>query len=364
MTTDTAKQLAAAFGKGVDQHWELHRLGSGHIHHTYVLRAGEDRLIVQRVNTHVFQQPQALMQNQVLIESHCRLHEETFRSAGMQYLKSAGGEWLEDGNYLWRAFQEVENSYTMDVPRSAEYAYRGAYGFGIFLKVLSDMNPAQLSETIPFFHDGRMRLEQYLHAHQSASVERKKKAAEVIGMMEEFREVLQEVPQWLADGTLPLRVAHNDTKINNILFHENSGEALCVIDLDTVMPGTWLYDFGDMVRTFTPLSAEDEPDAYKVRISKEYLLALADGFMDALGSSLSQVEKEKLPIAGPYMCAIIGIRFLTDYLAGDTYFPTKYPEHNLIRARNQFLAAIELKEHKPQLLKHLNSKTKLQPSGQ
>ena len=363
MTTDTAKQLAAAFGKDIHQHWELHRLGSGHIHHTYVLGAGEDRLIVQRVNTQVFQRPQSLMQNQALIEAHCKLHEETFRSSGMTYLKSAGGDWWKDGAYLWRAFQEVANSYTMDVPRSAKDAYRGAYGFGIFLSVLSELEPSRLSETIPFFHDGQKRLADYQQALHAASGERKEKATEVMAMLEGFKGLLREIPALLAEGTLPLRVAHNDTKINNILFHESTGEPHCVIDLDTVMPGSWLYDFGDMVRTFTPLSFEDEPNAQKVRISTEYLFALVDGFMDTLGSSLKDSEKEYLPDAGPYMCALIGLRFLTDYLAWDVYFPVSYPEHNLIRARNQFLAAIELKQYKLQLSKHLNTKYNLQYSG-
>jgi thiamine kinase-like enzyme len=356
MSTDLVQELVRTFGLDPQDRWQLNRLGSGHIHHTFRLQSGKENLIIQRVNTDVFKDTLKLKQNLKVLIRHCRLYRHEFEAAGMTFLETAGGDWHSDGNYLWRAFKEVENSYTLELPRSQKDAFEGARGFGVFLRVMEKLDPSSIGETIPHFHDGRVRWSQYEKAYLTAAPTRKEQAAEVIQLLEPFKQLLGLVPELLNEGVLPLRIAHNDTKINNILFDNANGNALCVIDLDTVMPGTWLYDFGDMARTFTPYSAEDEPASQNVKISTEFLFALSDGFMDALGPIISKAEIDYLPLAGPYMCALIGIRFLTDYLLGDHYFPVNYAEHNLVRARNQLLVAHQLMQQQEPLQNYIQQK--------
>jgi Ser/Thr protein kinase RdoA (MazF antagonist) len=251
---------------------------------------------------------------------------------------------------LWRAFHEVKHSYAVDVPQNENQAFEGAKGFACFAKALADLPPESLHDSIPHFHNGQHRLHQYRIVLNEANANQSDR---VLAAKMEILSLKRKVPMINKMHTVvstllvPKRVTHNDTKINNILFDQNTNQARCVIDLDTVMAGTWLYDFGDMVRTFTSTASEDEPDPKNIHVDASKLNAVREGFLSELSDQMSEAEKALMPLGAQYMCTLIGLRFLTDFLQGDTYFPVAYPEHNLVRARNQFLLADELQKHYP-----------------
>lgn len=335
MNTDLAAEMADFFGlKGSDIKAE--KLGSGHIHRTYRLSSDYDSLVVQRINTEVFKDLAGLLENLKRIEAHCEKREAGFAAHQMTWLQSASDHLFKEEGYYWRAFKEVPDTLSLDVVSDEDIAYQGAHGFGVFLNNLADLRTQNLVETIPGFHHAELRLSQFKTALGKAKNVRIKASENEISFVNDHYSLLLKLMDAQKSGFIPIRIAHNDTKISNILFDKKSKKARCVIDLDTVMPGTWLYDYGDMVRTFCNPLPEDHPHTEEIAINLRALEALQQGFLDALGREISPQERELLPLGGQYMCLIIGLRFLTDYLNGDKYFPIDYDDHNLVRARNQF----------------------------
>ena len=326
-------------------------LRNGHINTTY--RAcyrsedgQEDRYILQKINDYVFKDPAQVMRNVEKVTRHItwKLLRRRRDAAGqtLNLFPARGGRnyiILPEEGGMWRCYNNIEDTHTYDVVENTRQAYQAGFAFGSFQDLISDMNPEDIKESIPDFHNTPKRYEALL---ASAKADVKGRAANCLAELEllaGWADRFSRITSMLESGELPTRITHNDTKINNVMLDSETDEAVCVIDLDTVMPGSVLYDFGDMVRTATCMASEDEEDLSKVRMEMPFFESLAEGYLDAAHNFLTTREVEYMPFAGWLITTEIGIRFLTDYLDGDLYFRTEKPEHNLIRARNQFKLA-------------------------
>lgn len=336
-------QVAAQFQlKGKMVHGEP--TGSGHINDTYAITMEDgSRSVLQRINHHIFANVAGLMDNICRVVAHIeeKLQEQGQEDVGRRvlsvYRDAHGKPWVQDdaGNY-WRGYPMIEGTTTYDLLRSPEQAYAAAEAFGLFAQQLADLPEPPLVDTIPNFHDGPLRYEAFEAALAEATPERRQRAQAEIAFLQDHGHMFQVIPELLRKGLITWRVIHNDTKINNILFDVATDEAMCVIDLDTVMPGSLLYDFGDMVRTTVGSAPEDEPDLDKLFLRPGIFPALLRGYIAGVGSAMSEAERDHLVFSGQMMSLLIGTRFLTDYLQGDTYFRVAHPEHNLQRCRVQF----------------------------
>ena len=321
--------------------------GSGHINDTYKVDVKPDggprRYVLQRINHNVFRRPDELMANveRVCAHAYAKLKQAGVPEAERRTLRLIpthnGKAWhIDAAGNRWRCYHFIEGATGHDVVRSPEQAYAAAKSFGAFQSLLADLPGGRLHETIPDFHHTPSRfarfqraLAQDAHGRAAASV------PEIAFALARAHEV-NVVVDALRDGTLPERVTHNDTKLNNVLLDDITQDGVCVIDLDTVMPGSALYDFGDLVRTSTSPAAEDETDLSKVRMQFPMFEALVKGYLETANGFLTPKEKELLPFAGKLITFEIGLRFLTDWLEGDIYFKIKRPTHNLDRTRAQF----------------------------
>ena len=327
--------------------------GSGHINDTYCTvfhQAGAPvRYILQRINHNIFKNPVALMENIRRVTGHLstKLADKPDATRRTLTLVPArdGCPWHADvhGNY-WRAYLFIEKARTYDVVETVEQALKAATAFGQFQKLLADLPAPRLHDTIPDFHHTPKRFAALERAIESDTANRAIQSKREI----EFALAHKDITGVLLDANLPERVTHNDTKFNNVMLDDATGEGICVIDLDTVMPGLALYDFGDMVRTTTSPAKEDELDLRKVTLQFPMFEALVRGYLSAAGTFLTKAEKRHLAFAGKLISFEIGIRFLTDFLAGDVYFKTHRPGHNLDRCRTQFklVESIEQQESK------------------
>jgi hypothetical protein len=319
--------------------------GSGLIHRSYLVTVDSGaRYLLQRVNTHVFPRPIALMENIDRVTAHLsRLATETGRRALELVPAINGRSWCVDSaGMYWRMYRYIRNTRTAETIEGVEQCYTVARAFGDFQLQLESLPPPRLHDTIPGFHDTPNRIATLERAIAGDAAGRVKMAGAEI----EFVASRRSLARVLLDRGMPERVTHNDTKINNVLLDAGTGEAVCVIDLDTVMPGLAVYDFGDMVRTATCTAAEDERDLSKVFARFDYFEALARGYLAGAGAMLTRDEKLSLTDAGKLITFEQGVRFLTDYLAGDTYYPVARDSHNLDRTRTQFrlLESIEAQE--------------------
>lgn len=328
--------------------------GSGHINDTYCANYSQGgtaiRYIFQRVNHSIFKNPVALMENIGRVTEHAR---KSLAAGGgsdasrrvLTTLPALDGKpyaFDADGN-LWRAYIFVERATGHDLITSPKQAYEAAKAFGEFQRLCADLTGDRLFETIPDFHHTGKRFDKL---RQAIAEDTHNRAAEVKADIEFAMAREADATRFIdamATGEIPERVTHNDTKLNNVLIDDATGEGICVIDLDTTMPGCALYDFGDMVRSATNSAAEDETDISKITSRMEIFKALAEGYLSTAGAFLNAREKSELVFAGKLLTFECGIRFLTDYLQGDVYFKIKHPAHNRDRCRNQFalVASIE-----------------------
>lgn len=328
--------------------------GSGHINDTYCVvfhQAGVPvRYIFQRINHNIFKNPVALMENVQRVTSHlaAKLNGEPDATRRVLTLIPArdGRAWHvdADGNH-WRAYLFIEKARTYDAVESAEQAFKAAKAFGQFQKLLADLPAPRLNDTIPDFHHTPKRfaaLEQAIAADAAGRA--------ILAKPEiEFALAHKSITGILLDANLPERVTHNDTKFNNVMLDDATGEGICVIDLDTVMPGLALYDFGDMVRTTTSPAKEDERDLSKVTMQFPMFEALVRGYLSTAGDVLTKAEKQFLAFSGKLITFEIGIRFLTDFLAGDVYFKVHRDGHNLDRCRTQFKLVESIEQQEAQM---------------
>ena len=326
--------------------------GSGHINDTYRVtfhQAGATvRYVLQRINHHVFKQPAPLMDNIQRVTAHlaAKLSGEPEASRRVLTLIPArDGQFFHRdaaGNY-WRAYLFIEKARSYDTVENPRQAYEAARAYGQFQKLLADLPAPRLHEAIPDFHHTPKRLAALQKAIEADAGNRAVEARAEI----EFALRRAAMTGVLLDAQLPERVTHNDTKFNNVLFDEATGEGICVVDLDTLMPGLALYDFGDMVRTTTSPAREDERDLRQVALQFPLFEALVRGYLAAAGGFLTPAEKRLLAFSGKLITFEIGLRFLTDFLAGDTYFKVHRPGHNLDRCRTQFKLVESIEQQEP-----------------
>lgn len=334
--------------------------GEGHINSTFLVAssggAGERRFILQRINSSVFRDPGALMQNLGRISRHlrARLEREGGGDLDRRVLSLVptldGADFFVDGaGGHWRCFPFIEGARALLVAENPEQAFNAAKAYGNFQRLLSDLPGPGLTPTIPQFHDARRRFAAFSDAVDSDMLNRANQAVPEIRFAFANRNLSEFFAAFIARGEMRERITHNDTKLDNVLFDAASGQALCVIDLDTVMPGLALYDFGDMARSASCSAAEDELHLEKVRVDPRLFGALARGFVEGTGNALSALERENLVGATQVFAYSLGLRFLTDFLEGDRYFRIHREGHNLDRARAQFALLRDLQEREEEL---------------
>ena len=329
-------------------------LGNGHINQTFLARDGEHLRVVQQINTTVFPEPHILVENANEIAAHLEKSGSPIRVA--RHLADDAGRYLHGAGQDIRVLEFRPGSRSIEVMESPLQARLAAQAFATFSRDLADFPAAGLKTVIPDFHSPAARFEQYLKALQSDSVDRVLECRPEI----EFAEGIEpRIRHWqaLADS-LPLRICHNDCKINNVLFDRDGVSTLAVIDLDTCMPGRLMTDFGDLVRSCASPEAEDSTHLHRVAARPEIFDALLDGYLEGMGESLTASERDSLLHGAMMACFIQGLRFLTDFIAGDTYFGAARRSHNLERARNQFQLYTSLAEQQGDLLHLINRKTK------
>ncbi len=309
------------------------RYGSGHINETYLVVTSRPHLyILQKLSSQAFKNIPGLMNNVIAVTEHIRKTEADPRRAlvlvpdvnGEKYIKDENGE-------FWRMYEFVLDSLCLDKPETAEDLYQSGVAFGTFQTQLADFPAETLFETIPHFHDTPDR---YRLFHEAIENDKAGRLSSVTAEVERYLSHEQEAATLMNMG-LPLRVTHNDTKLNNVMLDAAGRTPLCVIDLDTVMPGFAANDFGDSIRFGASTAAEDEKDLSKVSMDIGLFRAYASGFLKACGGRLTEAEIDTLPWGAKLMTLECGVRFLTDYLNGDVYFHINRPEHNLDRCRTQ-----------------------------
>lgn len=314
--------------------------------------------VLQRINRNVFRKPEQVMENMDRVTRHllAKIHAEKVetRKRTIRLLRTFANQpcVTDERGDVWRAYIFVENARAYDVLETPEQAFKVAQAFGEFQCNLVDLPGPRLHETIPDFHNTPKRLEALRQAIRRDPVGRERRVRREIDFIMKRADETERLLRLQAEGAIPERITHNDTKVNNILIDDLTGDGICVIDLDTVMPGLSLYDFGDMVRAGTSPAEEDEVDLAKVGMRFEMYEALYRGFLSSAGSFLTEAERENLPFSGKLITFEIAIRFLTDYLEGDVYFKVKRPEHNLERCRNQ-LRMVESIEEQSKRMKDL-----------
>lgn len=309
----------------------------GHGHINYTLRICTDtgaQYILQKINQYVFKDPVRLMENVGAVSAYLQAHSNE-EHASLHFIPAVDGKmyFVDEAGEYWRMYEFV-GGFCLDAPESTEDFYQSALAFGRFQELLSNFPADSLYETIPEFHN---TIDRYRLFRESLARDEAGRAKEVQREIDFLlsRQADGAVLQNMREaGALPLRVTHNDTKLNNVLLDQSTRKSLCVLDLDTVMPGLSLYDFGDAIRFGAATAAEDEPDTSKMGLSLAYFEAFTRGYMEAC-PSLTDKEIEMLPMGAKILTLELAVRFLTDYLDGDKYFKVAYPTHNLVRARAQ-----------------------------
>lgn len=332
----------------------------GHINDTYNLRFVEAdgtfrRYILQRINHLVFQDPERLMQNIEKVTAHLR--RKVIAAGGdpqretLSLVSTTDGKTFyrtPDGNY-WRAYVFIDGAQTYETAQNPEHFYHAAKAFARFQQLLSDFPAGQLHETIPDFHNTPKRFAAFVEAVERDARNRAHSVRDEIEFVEHRAADTSVLVNLLAQGNLPERVTHNDTKFNNVMIDDETGEGICVVDLDTVMPGLSLYDFGDAVRSAANSAAEDERDLSKVWFDLDVFDHLARGYLDIARDFLTPTEVDYLPFAAWLMTFECGMRFLTDYLNGDVYFKVHRENHNLDRCRTQFKMVADMEKRMGQM---------------
>ena len=330
--------------------------GNGNVNDTFLVNSDTgSRYTLQRINHDVFKDPVSLMDNFARVTRHLSqkyTDGQTTLSTLVLVPALDGSSYItgEEGNY-WRVTEYVPNGLSLEVPQSREHAYEAARAFGDFQYQLRDLTGEPLIETIPDFHNTESRYHAFLRAVDVDPCQRASEAADLISFAKEN----EHLATLIRYNDFPTRTVHNDTKLNNVLLHETTGAGLCVVDLDTVMPGCVLHDFGDLVRTAACSSQEDEPDISKIYFLPDRFSALVEGYLWGVQDLLDPVEVEHLAEAPQVITYELALRFLTDFLLGDTYFKVKRPSHNFERARAQFQLLRSMQEHAPQMQSTVSS---------
>jgi thiamine kinase-like enzyme len=325
-------------------------INNGLINKTWLVKNGHKNYILQKVNHHIFKTPEAIASNVRKIADYLKLHnpdylfvapEKTIHNTEMKFIEGEG---------YYRLLPFVEDSKTINTVQNAGQAYEAAKMFGEFTMLLSNFPTEQLQITLPDFHDLSLRYKQFCDALKNGDAARIKQSAILISFIENNKNIVKLYEAILENKAFKIRVTHHDTKISNVLFSEND-KGICVIDLDTVMPGYFISDVGDMFRTYLSPANEEEKDFSKIEIREDYFKAIWDGYMSEMGHELSKEEKAHFIYAGKFMIYMQAIRFLTDHINNDVYYGAAYPDHNFLRAGNQVTLLERLMEKETTLNK-------------
>lgn len=337
------QQFDAIFNAyGFKQHeFSIEKFGNGHINDTFLLKPNCDeknkKYILQRINTDVFRDPQILMENITKVLNFINSENNSNSSQELILIKTVNKTYYykDTSNNYFRVYNYIENSISIDEKPNCYYAQKAGYGFGVFLRKLQNFDVNTLHEVIPDFHNTALRYKKLLNSAKNDTKNRLKEVTNEIAYFSLYEKEYAVIDNLLNDKKIPNRVTHNDTKLNNILFDKNTNEPICVIDLDTVMKGSSLYDFGDAIRFITNTASEDEKDLSKVEFSLELYTSFKQGYLEGCENVLTKLEKDLFAFSSFVMTIECAMRFLTDYLDGDIYFKTNYENHNLDRAKNQ-----------------------------
>jgi Ser/Thr protein kinase RdoA (MazF antagonist) len=322
MQTTLLHTLAAKYGW---HNYQITPIVSGLINDTYKVVTPNSNFVLQQLNTNVFQQPLA-------IKHLANKHPEYLFAAPIVGID--GNSLYEiDGQYF-RAFNFVNHSHTVAVVNTPQQAYEAAKAFATFTVNCDGIDTAKLQETLPNFHNLSLRYQQFLHALQTGNKERIEACKTLISNLKKQASIVDKYQAFITNPDARIRVTHHDTKISNVLFND-ADQALCVIDLDTVMPGYFISDVGDMIRTYVCPVSEEENDFSKIILRKDYLQAIQQGYYSQMWQHLTAFEQAHFFFAGEVLIYMQALRFCTDYLQNDVYYPIKYPHHNLVRANNQ-----------------------------
>lgn len=323
--------------------FKTQKIGSGHIHQTLKLD-GDESYVIQKLNTSVFKDPELIEKNIGLVREHLSKHKPDYLF--LSSIPTLVGKNVHfDGENYWRLTKFVVNSTTIDIVENTEAAYEAARAFGELGKNLDGISIDDFEESIVNFHNLDFRFEEFKTALENGLEDRKKQATTLIGFYLSNDTILNVFKEIISQKKLRKRVQHHDTKINNVLLDKTSFKALAICDLDTLMPGYFISDLGDMIRTYTSAENEDSTHWDEVKIRPEYYEALINGYLSEMNEALTSEEKKYIHYAGQFMIYMQGLRFLTDYLQGDTYYPVKYDLHNFDRAKNQMHLLKSLQEY-------------------
>jgi thiamine kinase-like enzyme len=318
-------------------------VGSGYIHYTFKL-SGHKNYILQRVNKNVFKKPEIIAANLRVASDYLKKSFPDFLFLSAIPTSDDREMVYDEEGFPWRLYPYFENTFTIDKVSTDAEAYSAAAEFARLTKYLDKADSGKFKATIDRFHDLSWRYEQFETSLAKADTDRLTLASEEITKCKSFSWLAEQYRSLVRSGSLRLRVTHNDTKINNILFDASTQQAICAIDLDTLMPGYFIYDLGDMIRTFVSPVDEEEKDLSQVFVRKNIYDALIKGYLSQMTDHLSEAEKSAIPFSGMMMTYIMALRMLTDFLNGDVYYQIRYEGQNLVRARNQLKLLQELEK--------------------
>lgn len=346
MNLMTIKHILPHFSIDPDQA-EVLPLGNGLINHTYKVidhKAGKS-IVLQVVNTIVFKSPEDIQHNYQLIQNFLKKTNSSIRLPDMVQTTTGDNGWWDEQNRFWRAFEFIDNTFSPDLADNTALAHTAAHCFGQLTSELNAIDISNFIEILPRFHDLGLRFEQFEDALHRGNCQRIKKVNPIILELMNRKYILEFFQTMLLDEDgFRLRVMHHDTKVSNILFNKADGKVVCPVDMDTIMPGRFYSDLGDMIRTMACSEDENSTDFGNIYIRREYYLAIMKGYMEVMNSSFTPDEKKHIHFAGLIMIYQQALRFLTDYLLEDVYYKIRYPEHNLDRAKNQLQLLISLED--------------------
>jgi len=329
---------------------KLQQIGSGHINRTYLLTnlSDDKQYVLQNINVHVFANPMAIADNIKHVADYLVAHFPDYlfpapiATITNEFMVSHNGEY-------WRLIPFVKDTLALDTLTSPKQAFEAAKQFGKLSRLLDDFDSNKLTPSIIGFHDLALRYKQFSNALKESKEDFRIKAAKEINVAVNYENILYQYQLFTKRDDFPDRVMHHDTKISNVLLAKDTFEGVCVIDLDTLMPGKFISDLGDMMRTYLCEFSENEKDLSKITIRIEYFSAMMEGYLSEMGDILTSTEKEMILFSGKYIIYMQALRFLTDYLNGSVYYPVHYPEQNLDRTKNQLKLLQELIKNETQL---------------
>ncbi len=337
------QKAATQFGNGTPL---IELLGDGLIHRTFKVRYPESEtpVVLQCINQRTFSQPENVILNYKQLYQYLEGHPEGIKIPALLPTHQHKFFWIDEEDNFWRAYRFVKNAHSISTVQSEKDAYSAARSFAGLTKSLSGFNPLELYPILPDFHNLHVRYQQFEDAISQAAIMRLLRSTHLISELRQRKKLVAFYDQLSDETNYPTRLMHHDCKISNILFDENNKEVLCPVDLDTVMPGKFFSDIGDMIRTMACTVDENSTAWEAITIRSEYYLPVICGYLDGIGTMLTIKEKENLHYAGLIMIYMQALRYVTDFLKNDIYYHTNYPEQNLNRALNQFILLEQLEE--------------------